>query len=101
MRIRIKITNDLYFFFTGSFALCNFLIAVFNRIISNIEKIVLVSLGLILGYYFYKIKMMIDTHKSGDVLTIPRIQRLIIDILLIISLFMIIFYGESTNFDIF
>jgi len=96
MRLRIKLTNNRYMYASIFFVCINLYIAIFNTIITPVEKVVLVGLALCLAYFAYNLKKTIDDNCSGESLTLQKSQKVIIDILMLISLILDVFYAQFT-----
>lgn len=98
MRFRIRLTNNRYLYVSIFFTCINLYIAIFNPVISTLEKVILVSLSIALSFFAYNLKRIIDERNAGESLTIPKGQKLFIDILLFISLVLDVFYAPITPF---
>ena len=96
MRLRIKLTNNRYLYVSIFFICINLYIAIFNPVISIVEKVILVSLSLSLSFFAYNLKRTIDEKSTGESFTLSRGQKLIIEILVLISLFLDLFYAPFT-----
>jgi hypothetical protein len=98
MRIRIKLTNNLFFYPILFMIPLDLYVAIFNPIITNFEKAILFIVSIFLIFYALWLRKTIFEEDLGHILTIPKIHRVILSILLSISLFLTLNYSDTTPY---